>query len=181
MYDNFIVSKYVMYKIILESRTTYSESMVTAIYFDIYMMSYRNCNVCAKPQKQKRLTRSTNVEMRSGENQRRNPISIRSLNTKLINVSGERHEPGSDNRTNDAIGRRRRGGSDAAVGRVIVGGASIKSHGDKRARREASRAQSAENFIRVNVNKEKSKLHSCAFCGRSTVLVITSALVESDV
>jgi len=69
----------------------------------------------------------------------------------------------------------------AAVGRVIFGGASIKSHGDKRARREASRAQSAENFISVNVNKEKVEITSVRICGNSTVLVITSALVESDV
>jgi len=100
----------VMYKIILESGATYFENMVIAIYFDIYIMSYRNCNVCVKPQKQKYLTRSTNVEMRSGESQRRNPINIRSLNTKLINVSEKRHELGSDNRSNDVIGRRRRGG-----------------------------------------------------------------------
>jgi len=70
----------VRYKIILESRATYFENTVIAIFFDIYIMSYRNCNVCAKPQKRKYLTRSTSIEMRSGESQRRNPISIRPLN-----------------------------------------------------------------------------------------------------
>jgi len=153
----------VMYRIILKSSATYSGSIVTATYLDVYIISQINYNVYVKQQKQDSChTRSTNIEMRSG-GQRRNSIRLRSLNTELIIVNGEQHELGSDNRTNDVIGRRRRGGNVAAVGRASFGGAPAKNHGYKRARREASRAQSTENWTLVNVTKGKSIIRPCAY------------------